>query len=193
MTVEAVLREYGSAGFLLAGAGVDSHVISLLAYIAFAWGFNWLMVCTIIAEPLATVKFYRGLEHGLDLFLRHPWIGIEALKGVTRSHIETGTKSRAHRTLASNMLLVGESWYHRWELGGRDLCLAVGTPFMVLARTVDMFASKEGRRDDGQVCAVWICFSSGTVLKSIGHCGVRLIESRLGFGAHKGIICGTGW
>ena len=158
----------GPPDFLLAGAGVDSHVISLLAYIAFAWGSNGLMICTI-AEHLATVKIYRGLDHGLDLFLRHPWIGVEALKGVTRSHTETGTKSRARRTLAWSILLVEESWYHQWELGVRVLGLEEGTPFMVLARTVDMFASKEGRRDDGQVSAVWICFLSGTVLKSIGH------------------------
>ena len=97
-----------SPGFLLAGAGVDPHVIPLLAYIAFARDSNGLMVCTI-AEQLATVKFYCGLEHGRELFLHHPWISIDALKGVTRSHTEAGTMLRARRTLAWSMLLAEES------------------------------------------------------------------------------------
>ena len=56
--------------FLLAATGGDSHVRSLLAYIAYAWGTNGLTAGTI-AGRLAQ-------ERGLELFLRHPWI-VEAL------------------------------------------------------------------------------------------------------------------
>ena len=55
--------------FLLAGAGGDSHVRSLLVYIAYAWGTDGLTAGTL-AGRLAAVKFF----HGLELFFRHTWI-----------------------------------------------------------------------------------------------------------------------
>ena len=57
--------------FLLAGAGGESHVRSLLAYIAYAWGANVLTAGTI-AGHLAAVKFFHRQERGLEIFLRHP-------------------------------------------------------------------------------------------------------------------------
>ena len=59
--------------FLLAGAGADSYVRLLLAYIAYVWGTNGLAAGTI-AGHLAAVKFFHRQERGLELFLRHPWI-----------------------------------------------------------------------------------------------------------------------
>ena len=57
--------------FILAGAGGDSHVRSLLAFIAYAWGTNGLTAGTI-AGHLAAVKFFHRQKRGLELFLRHP-------------------------------------------------------------------------------------------------------------------------
>ena len=57
--------------FLLAGAGEDSHVRSLLAYTAYAWGTNGLTAGTI-AGHLATVKCFHRKERGLEQFFRHP-------------------------------------------------------------------------------------------------------------------------
>ena len=56
--------------FLLTGAGGDSYVHLLLAYIAYAWGTNGLTAGTI-AGHLVAVKFFRRQERGLELFLRH--------------------------------------------------------------------------------------------------------------------------
>ena len=83
--------------FLLAGAGVDSHASSLLAYIACAWGANGLTVGTI-AGHLARGKFFYRHERGFELFVRPPWI-VDALKGATRSHAGAETKSRTRRGL----------------------------------------------------------------------------------------------
>ena len=69
----------------------------LLAYIAYAWGTNGLTAGTI-AGLLAAVKFFHQ-ERGLELFLRHPWI-VDALRGVTCSHAEVGTKSNIRRPIA---------------------------------------------------------------------------------------------
>ena len=79
--------------FLLAGAGGDSYLRLLLAYITYAWGTNGLTVGTI-AGHLAAVKFLHRQERRLELFLCHPWI-VDALKGVTRFHAEAGTKPAA--------------------------------------------------------------------------------------------------
>ena len=64
---------------LLAGEGGDSHVHSLLAYIAYAWGNNRLTAGPI-ADPSVAVKFFHRQECEHELFLRHPWI-VDALKG----------------------------------------------------------------------------------------------------------------
>ena len=93
--------------FLLARAGVDSYVSSLLAYIAYGWGTNELTEGTI-AGHLTAVKFLYRQERGLELFLRHRSI-VDALKGVTHSHAKVGTKSRTRRPVAWSVLLAGES------------------------------------------------------------------------------------
>ena len=43
----------------------------------------------------------------------------------------------------------------------------------------------------GMYCTVGMWFSFGAIYNLIGQCGVRLIASRLGFGAQKGTNCGT--
>ena len=128
--------------YLLAGAGGDSDVRSLLAYIAYAWGTDGLTAGTI-AGHLAAVKLFHRQERGLELFLRHPWI-VDALKGVTRSHAEAGTKSCIRRPIAWSVLLTGDSWCHQWGPGGRVLWLSLGASFFFLARAGETFASKEG-------------------------------------------------
>ena len=52
-----------------------------------------------IAGHLAAVKFFHRQERGLDLLLRHPWV-VDALKRVTRSRAEAGTKSRIRTPVA---------------------------------------------------------------------------------------------
>ena len=105
--------------FLLAEAGEDFHVRSLLAYIAYAWGTNELTADTISGH-LAAVKVFHRQERGLELFLRHPWI-VDVLKGVTHSHVEAGTKSRIRRPVAWSVLLADDSWCHQWRPGARVL------------------------------------------------------------------------
>ena len=147
--LEAVSRECGAADFLLAGAGVDSHVSLLLAYIVYAWGTNGLMAGTI-AGHLTAVKFLYHQERGLELFLRHPWV-VDALKGVTHSHAKAGTKSRTRRPVAWSVCFAGESQSHQWGPGGPVLWLAPGASFFFLAQAGEMLASKEGRYDDGHL------------------------------------------
>ena len=93
--------------FLLARAGGDSHVRSLLEYTEYAWGINGLTAGTI-AGHLAAVKFFRRQERGPELFLRHPWI-VDALNGVTCSHALAGIKLRIRRPVVWSVLLAGES------------------------------------------------------------------------------------
>ena len=52
-----------------------------------------------IAGHLAALKFFHRQEGGLELFLCHPWV-VDALKRVTRSRAEAGTKSRIRRPVA---------------------------------------------------------------------------------------------
>ena len=63
--------------------------------------------------------------------------------------------------------------------------------FFFLVRAGEMFASKGGRWDDGLILPRGDVVYFGAVLNSIGQCGVRLIMLRYGFGAQKGIDCGT--
>ena len=63
----------GLSAFLLAGAGGDSQVHSLLAFIAYAWGTNGQTTGNL-AGHLVMVRFFPRQERGLELFLRHPWI-----------------------------------------------------------------------------------------------------------------------
>ena len=147
--LEAVLRKCRSASSLLAGAGGDSHARSLLTYIAYAWGTNWLTAGTI-AGHLAAVKFFHHQERGLELFLRHPWI-VYALKGATRSRADVRTKPRIRRPVVWIVLLAGESLCHQWGPGGWVLWLALGASFFFLAPAGEMFASKEGCWDDGHM------------------------------------------
>ena len=136
----------GLPGFLLAGAGGDSHVGSLLAYIAYVWGTNGLTAGTI-ADHLTALKFFHRQERGLELFLRNPCV-VDALKGVTCSHLEAGIKSRIRRPIAWSVLLAGESLCDQWEPGGRVPWLALGASFFFLARAGEIFARKEGCWDD---------------------------------------------
>ena len=50
-----------------------------------------------------------------------------------------------------------------------------------------MFASKEGRWDDGHIFHRRDVVLFGAVLNSIGQCGTRLIGSSFGLGAQKRI------
>ena len=61
----------GALVSLLAGAGVDSHVSSLVAYIAYAWDTNGLTEGPTAGD--LAVKFFHRQERGLELFLCHPW------------------------------------------------------------------------------------------------------------------------
>ena len=72
---------------------------SLLAYIAFAWGSNRMTAGTI-DDHFAAVRFFHNQAHGRELFLRQPWVVVDALKGVPRSRAEIKTKSRARRPVA---------------------------------------------------------------------------------------------
>ena len=54
-----------------------------------------------------------------------------------------------------------------------------------------MFTSKEGRLDDGHIFRRETWFSFGALLNLIRQWRVRLVASRLGFGAQKEINCGT--
>ena len=69
--------------------------------------------------------------------------------------------------------------------------LALEASSYVLARAGEMFASKEGCLDDGHILRHETWFYFGAFLKMIIQCRVRLVASRLGFGAQKGINCGT--
>ena len=98
------------------------------------------------------MKFFHRQERGLELFLRHPWIE-DALKGATRSHAEAGTKVACTWTCSVERAPCGcESWCHQWGWA-RGAGAVAGTRGFVflLARASEMFASKEGRWDDGHI------------------------------------------
>ena len=135
--------------FLLDGAGVDSHVSSLLAYTAYAWSTNGLTAGTIAGRLVAVIEFHRQ-DRGIQLFLRHPWI-VDALNRVTRPHAEAETKSCTRRPVAWSVLLAYESLCHQWRPGGRVLWVALGASFLFLTRAGEIFVSKELRWDDGHI------------------------------------------
>ena len=130
--------------FHLAGADGDFHLRSLLAYIAYAWGTNGLTAGTI-AGHLAAVKYFYRQELGIELFLCHPWI-VDALKGVTCSHIEAGTKSRIPRPVAWSVLLAGKSWCHQWGPRGAGAVTSTRDFVFLCSTAGEMFASNILRR-----------------------------------------------
>lgn len=135
----------GLPTFLSEAAGVASHTRCLLAYVAYAWGTNGLQASTS-AGNLAAVKFFHRRVHMFDLTLRHAWV-VDALKGVARSHADTGTVVRVCRPVAWSVLPFGESLCDRWGAGVRVLWLVLDASFFFLTRAGEMFAGNKGRWD----------------------------------------------
>ena len=95
------------------------------------------------------MKYFHRQKRGLEPFLHHRWI-VNALKGVTRSYIEGGTKPRKCRPVAWSVLLASESLCSQWEPGGRVLWPALRASFLFQHGRVKCLRARKDV-DDGHI------------------------------------------
>lgn len=139
---------------------VDSGVVQLVDYVAYAFSVLGLRQSTI-AGHLSAVKFFHRVAGVTELDTQHPLVRC-ALRGVARGHADVGTQQRLRRPLAWATLQKGASLVPQWGSGGRVLFLALSASFFFLLRASEMFAvSKLAMHEVHGLCRGDVAFFRG--------------------------------